>query len=71
MHKPLDGIRVIEWGVFHAGPGAAAIVTVAFADFVVSATLLAATLTEPPLGTAAGAVYRPLELIVPTTELPP
>ena len=45
--------------------------TVALADFVVSATLLAVTLTEPPLGTAWGAVYRPLELIVPTTELPP
>lgn len=25
MHKPLDGIRVLEWGVFHAGPGACAI----------------------------------------------
>ena len=25
MRKPLDGIRVLEWGIFHAGPGATAI----------------------------------------------
>jgi len=25
MHKPLEGIRVLEWGIFHAGPGATAI----------------------------------------------
>jgi len=25
MHQPLEGIRVLEWGLFHAGPGATAI----------------------------------------------
>ncbi|MFC1823773.1 CaiB/BaiF CoA transferase family protein [Thermodesulfobacteriota bacterium] len=25
MHKPLKGIRVLEWGIFHAGPGGPAI----------------------------------------------
>ena len=25
MTKPLDGIRVLEWGIFHAGPGSTAI----------------------------------------------
>ncbi len=25
MHKPLEGIRVLEWGIFHAGPGGPAI----------------------------------------------
>ena len=25
MPKPLDGVRVLEWGIFHAGPGATAI----------------------------------------------
>ena len=27
MHKPLEGVRVLEWGVFHAGPGATAILS--------------------------------------------
>lgn len=25
MHQPLEGIRILEWGTFHAGPGANAI----------------------------------------------
>ncbi len=25
MRRPLDGIRVLEWGIFHAGPGGSAI----------------------------------------------
>jgi len=25
MHKPFEGIRVLEWGIFHAGPGGTAI----------------------------------------------
>jgi len=25
MHKPLEGIRILEWGIYHAGPGATAI----------------------------------------------
>lgn len=25
MHKPLEGIRILEWGIFHAGPGGPAI----------------------------------------------
>ncbi len=25
MERPLDGIKVLEWGIFHAGPGASAI----------------------------------------------
>ena len=25
MHKPLEGVRVLEWGIFHAGPGGSAI----------------------------------------------
>jgi crotonobetainyl-CoA:carnitine CoA-transferase CaiB-like acyl-CoA transferase len=27
MRKPLEGIRVLEWGVFHAGPGGTAILS--------------------------------------------
>jgi hypothetical protein len=45
--------------------------TVAEADFVVSAWLVAATVTEPELGTKPGAVYRPVEEMVPTVLLPP
>ena len=25
MHQPLEGIRILEWGTFHAGPGGNAI----------------------------------------------
>jgi crotonobetainyl-CoA:carnitine CoA-transferase CaiB-like acyl-CoA transferase len=25
MHQPLEGIRIVEWGTFHAGPGGSAI----------------------------------------------
>jgi len=46
-------------------------VTVAAADFVGSAALTALTVTVPPLGTDPGAVYRPLELTVPTVPFPP
>lgn len=54
------------------GPGGGAvIVTTADADFDVSATLRAVTLTVAGEGTLAGAVYRPLLLTVPTVELPP
>src|SRR5882672_7710979 len=45
-------------------------VTVAVSDFVVSATEIAFTVVAPA-GTVAGAVYRPLALIVPTVALPP
>jgi hypothetical protein len=45
-------------------------VTVAEADFVESAWLVAVTVTFEPEGTAEGAEYRPLEM-VPTLELPP
>jgi crotonobetainyl-CoA:carnitine CoA-transferase CaiB-like acyl-CoA transferase len=27
MHKPLEGIRILEWGIFYAGPGASAILS--------------------------------------------
>ena len=27
MHKPLEGIRILEWGVYYAGPGATAILS--------------------------------------------
>src|SRR6185503_2830975 len=47
------------------------IVTVALADDAEFATLVAATVTDPPDGTEVGAVYRPEELIVPAVELPP
>jgi hypothetical protein len=45
--------------------------TVAEADFVLSAWLVAVTVTEPELGTKSGAVYRPVEEIVPAVVLPP
>jgi hypothetical protein len=45
--------------------------TVAEADFVLSAWLVAVTVTEPELGTRSGAVYRPVEEMVPTVVLPP
>ena len=43
----------------------AAIVKFAEADFVGSAMLVAVTVTIPCAGTLAGAIYRPLEEIVP------
>jgi hypothetical protein len=45
-------------------------VTPAWANLVASATLVAATVTEPD-GTAAGALYKPALDIVPTVEFPP
>ncbi len=45
--------------------------TVAEADFVVSATEIAVTVTEAGFGTALGAVYRPAALTVPCVESPP
>ena len=50
--------------------GAAVIVTVVESDFVLSACEIAFIVTVP-LGTAAGAVYKPAALIVPTVPLPP
>jgi hypothetical protein len=51
------------------------IVTAALADFVVSATLVAVTVTLGGVGTFAGAVYvalaTPFATIVPTVEFPP
>jgi hypothetical protein len=47
------------------------IVTVAEADLVVSACDTALTVTVAGLGTLAGAVYRPAELMVPTVASPP
>src|SRR5689334_19118722 len=47
------------------------ILTKAVADFVGSAALTAVTFTVPGDGVAPGALYRPVELMVPTTLLPP
>ncbi len=44
--------------------------TVALADLVGSATLIAVTKTEE-VGTVAGGVYTPAELTVPALEFPP
>jgi hypothetical protein len=46
-------------------------VTLADADFVVSACDTAVTVTVAGLGTAEGAVYSPDVEIVPTVESPP
>jgi len=46
-----------------------AIFTVVEADLEGSAVLLAVTLSVPPAGTAAGAVYRPALVIEPETAL--
>ena len=46
-------------------------VTVAVSDFVLSATEIAFTVTGFDAGTVAGAVYKPVALIVPTVEFPP
>lgn len=46
-------------------------VTAEEADFVVSAALVAVTLTVLGEGSAAGAVYLPVESMVPRVELPP
>lgn len=40
-------------------------VTVAVSDFALSACEIAFTVTLPPVGTVAGAVYKPVALIVP------
>ncbi len=34
MNKPLEGIRVVEWGIFHAGPGGPAILSDLGADVI-------------------------------------
>jgi hypothetical protein len=54
-----------------AWTAAAVIVTIAEPVGLVSAELVAVTVTEAGLGTEAGAVYNPEELTVPTVELPP
>ena len=46
-------------------------VTMADPEGLVSAELVALMVTVAGLGTAAGAVYRPVDVIVPTVELPP
>jgi len=46
-------------------------VTVAVADFVASATLVAVICTVTDAGRSAGAVYTPVALIVPALALPP
>lgn len=51
--------------------GGAVIETEAFAALVVSALLRAVTVTVGVAGTAAGAVYTPLDVMVPLVELPP
>jgi hypothetical protein len=51
--------------------GGASTVSVALADLVGSAELFAVTVTEPPDGTDAGAVYSPADDTVPTVEFPP
>jgi hypothetical protein len=45
--------------------------TAALADFVVFSTLVAATVTVLGLGTALGAVNRPVLEMEPTAEFPP
>ncbi|HLK05298.1 MAG TPA: hypothetical protein VKT53_12730 [Candidatus Acidoferrum sp.] len=50
--------------------GGAVTVTVAFPVLVVSACEVAVTVTVPPVGTFAGAVYRPVALIVPMLAAP-
>jgi hypothetical protein len=52
-------------------PEDATMVTVAEADFEVSAWLVAVIVTVLGEGTTAGAVYRPEVVIVPTVEFPP
>ena len=47
------------------------IVTVALADFDVSALLVAVTCTAAGVGRSAGAVYAPAEVMVPTPAFPP
>ena len=56
-------ISRVDVGV--AGGGGDAIVTIAEPDFVESVTEVAVTFTVAGLGTLAGAVYIPTELIVP------
>jgi hypothetical protein len=46
-------------------------VTLAEPDFEASAWLVAVTCTLAVAGRSAGAVYAPVDVIVPTTELPP
>ncbi len=50
---------------------AGVIVTVAVSNFVLSATEIAFTVTGFVPGTAAGAVYSPVALIVPLVAFPP
>jgi hypothetical protein len=52
------------------GVGAGRIVSVALAELVEFAALWAVTVTKL-VGTPDGAVYKPVEEIVPTDELPP
>src|ERR1019366_1849272 len=63
-----EAVRVAESGVNEIVTGGLS-VTVALADFVGSATLVALTVTAWGLAIEAGAVYRPAAVILPTSGL--
>ena len=67
---PPDSETVVGLMVVLTETAAVAMLMVALAVFVVSAALMAVTVTEP-VGTDDGAVYKPVVEIVPTVELPP
>jgi hypothetical protein len=68
---PPDSETAVGLMVVLTETAAVAMLMVALAVFVVSAALMAVTVTEPPVGADDGAVYKPAVEIVPTVELPP
>jgi len=50
MHKPLEGIKILEWGIFHAGPGGPAILSEMGAEVI--------KIEQPGIGDPIRAVPR-------------
>jgi len=59
MHKPLEGIQVLEWAIFHAGPGATAILCDMGADVI--------KIEQPGIGDPAWQiqVYKDIDFSLP------
>jgi len=62
MHKPLEGVRILEWGIFHAGPGGTAILC----DMGAEVIKIEQPFTGDPSRTAIE--YKDLDLRLPNGD---
>lgn len=62
MHKPLEGIRILEWGIFHAGPGGTAILSEMGAEVI--------KIEQPGTGdpSRTAVEYKDLDLSLPNGD---